>query len=1014
MLQKQKSLLTKCLAFLFIICCSVVMVLGITACSKEKTITSIKVEGTTLILTWSDGSEEKIETKGEAGKPGEPGKSPVVKIGDNGNWFIDDVDTGVAATGKEGKPGEAGHTPVVAIGENGNWTIDGKDTGVASTGAKGEDAPQIKTIKYNEDGTQLIFTFDNGATIAVEVPAADKCDHSKRVEKIPYDYNTNSKCEYKQLVVCLDCGHVAVENVVDHKWSEEPVDLPRKDCFVGARSAKVCKNCGAEKDVVYKSAEEDGTCYTEHQDEQHYTYQLDVKDPENKKPCELDTYELVKCEACGATISNTLIKKAEGHTYGEWVISTGKTPSLTNGGQLERRCERNDDVEYKEIAALRNEDGTVNSFYTYTAPTAPSCSADRKGVYTFTYGEKEFKVEIAIAKTKHIVNGNEIDINGDYYFDDAKYAGKIKWLGGATALSCGKAGTPGFFTCEECGDSFDITVRKAHKAFDAKVDTKSNEVAASCSSVGGFDYICTDCGSTAHVETEKLAHNYVVKKILPATDEHKFGGYEATCSVGGESITGWFEEAPETVYHEATCDKGAYTEYVGYNINVLDEKNPALGHNHKDLGKLGTLGDAQHPIDLRDAKYTGKFIGINSSTSDGKAISCGNTSEAKPGRAVYTCTRCEGVFEVYAYMSHTGKTTVTKEPTCTEDGWLSIEKCDDCGATDGEPIPAKGHSYSYTVAEKDAEDKVTKLHGVCTVCEAEHDLVVSSYRVTKLPSCEETGTAVVTYVDDKQVEQKDKTIDLATVGHTRNGVEIRNAYDKPYTASEAKELGIIVKGQGAKPTCADFEEGANPNALYECTVCHGYFDTYVKGDHTKPNDYKAPVATCEKAGTTTWNCANEDCGHELQTETVPALGHKTHIEVKDGKMIVTCEREGCDFEAVEIELPAIPELKLNDENVYEFVESDNYDVKQVVAVTCSNSGHYKFVVKKDVLKKLLAAKNAYLYNDELADVVFEKDIDAPHKYDSKVISWTDGEYEYTGNYCELCHNIVNVKRGQRV
>ena len=44
--------------------------------------------------------------------------------------------------GKDGVDGEDGHTPVITIGENGNWYIDGVDTGVSANGPKGEQGIQ--------------------------------------------------------------------------------------------------------------------------------------------------------------------------------------------------------------------------------------------------------------------------------------------------------------------------------------------------------------------------------------------------------------------------------------------------------------------------------------------------------------------------------------------------------------------------------------------------------------------------------------------------------------------------------------------------------------------------------------------------------------------------------------------------------------------------------------------------------------------------------------------------------
>lgn len=54
---------------------------------------------------------------------------PIPYIGDNGNWWVDGVDTGVQAQGPKGD------TPY--IGENGNWWIAGVDTGVGARGPQG-------------------------------------------------------------------------------------------------------------------------------------------------------------------------------------------------------------------------------------------------------------------------------------------------------------------------------------------------------------------------------------------------------------------------------------------------------------------------------------------------------------------------------------------------------------------------------------------------------------------------------------------------------------------------------------------------------------------------------------------------------------------------------------------------------------------------------------------------------------------------------------------------------------
>ena len=85
---------------------------------------------------------------GCAPKDGKDGKDgTVVTIGENGNWYLDGIDSGVPATtvGKDGEDGIDGVNGVdgkdgidgedgtkITIGENGNWYLDGVDSGVSA------------------------------------------------------------------------------------------------------------------------------------------------------------------------------------------------------------------------------------------------------------------------------------------------------------------------------------------------------------------------------------------------------------------------------------------------------------------------------------------------------------------------------------------------------------------------------------------------------------------------------------------------------------------------------------------------------------------------------------------------------------------------------------------------------------------------------------------------------------------------------------------------------------------
>ncbi len=120
--------------------------------------TGVKAAGTDGIdgkdgINGKDGATGK---DGINGTNGEDGKTPF--IGENGNWWIGENDTGVKAAGTDGidgkdgingkdgaagkdgingTNGEDGKTPF--IGENGNWWIGTNDTGVKAAGTDGID-----------------------------------------------------------------------------------------------------------------------------------------------------------------------------------------------------------------------------------------------------------------------------------------------------------------------------------------------------------------------------------------------------------------------------------------------------------------------------------------------------------------------------------------------------------------------------------------------------------------------------------------------------------------------------------------------------------------------------------------------------------------------------------------------------------------------------------------------------------------------------------------------------------
>lgn len=127
----------------------------------------------------NDAASGKFNGKdGAKGDKGETGTTPQLKIGEDNLWQVSYdngatwVSLGVKATGAAGKDGEDGLTP--HIGENGNWWVGNTDTGVSAkgdkgdTGAKGADGVSpTASVTQTDDGAEFTVTDASGTTTAI-------------------------------------------------------------------------------------------------------------------------------------------------------------------------------------------------------------------------------------------------------------------------------------------------------------------------------------------------------------------------------------------------------------------------------------------------------------------------------------------------------------------------------------------------------------------------------------------------------------------------------------------------------------------------------------------------------------------------------------------------------------------------------------------------------------------------------------------------------------------------------
>ncbi len=130
---------------------------GVSVVSIEKT--SSDGGRDTYTITYSDGTESTFTvTNGEDGEQG-----------------------------IQGEKGDDGHTPSITIGENGNWYVDGVDSGVSSKGERGNDGEKGDK---GEDGVSIVNAYvDENGHLICEMSDGTKKDAGKVKETSKHQVN---------------------------------------------------------------------------------------------------------------------------------------------------------------------------------------------------------------------------------------------------------------------------------------------------------------------------------------------------------------------------------------------------------------------------------------------------------------------------------------------------------------------------------------------------------------------------------------------------------------------------------------------------------------------------------------------------------------------------------------------------------------------------------------------------------------------------------------------------------
>ena len=248
----------------------------------------------------------------------------------------------------------------------------------------------------------------------------------------------------------------------------------------------------------------------------------------------------------------------------------------------------------------------------------------------------------------------------------------------------------------------------------------------------------------------------------------------------------------------------------------------------------------------------------------------------------------------YGVHVHSYTESITKQPTCTEEGEKTFT-CD-CGDTYTEIIPAKGHTEVIDKAVPVTCTTDGKTEGShCYVCgeviKAQTVIKATGHKyddgkITKQPTCTETG--VKTYTCSECGATKTETIKAN--GHTE----------------------VIDKAVPATCTTDGKIEGSH------CSVCGEVIkaQTVIKATgHNFGSWSTTKAATCTESGTQTRKCAS--CG-KTETKTIPATGHKSSgwiIDKQPAVGVKGSKHKECTVCHARLETATIPALAVTKQSI---------------------------------------------------------------------------------------------------
>ena len=460
-----------------------------------------------------------------------------------------------------------------------------------------------------------------------------------------------------------------------------------------------------------------------------------------------------------------------------------------------------------------------------------------------------------------------------------------------TAPTCTEAGQ-GKYTASFTNEAF--TTREKLVEIPALGHTPSeavseNVVNPTCTEEGSHDEVvyCSVCHEELSRETivdEALGHSYEDEVTAPTCTE---AGYTThTCTVCSEhyddtEVAALGHDFGEwIVTKEPTCtSKGEETRYCSRCDEYETREVAMIEHNYEEVVTDPTCtedGYTTHTCTECGDHYNDTPVdALGHAWDDGVVTTPATEDEA--GEKTYTCTRCgETRKEVIPPLDHTHTyEDEVVDPTCTTGGYTrhtcTSDKCDHYHYDDNF-TEALGHDFGdWTLTKAPTCTEDGEETRCCSRCDAYETRKVDALghdyeEVVTDPTCTEAGytTHTCSRCDDSYVDNE-----VAATGHTE---------------------GTPVQENYVAPTCT--EPGGYDTVVY-CTEC-GEEISRVHTDlpalgHTYGEWETTKEATCTEDGSEHRFC--EVCNDE-EVRAIEAHGHTASEAVEENRVDPTCTEKG--------------------------------------------------------------------------------------------------------------------------